>query len=158
MKHLRKFEELDYSTYIKAADKMSSYGQTKRAEDTKQHANKMAKIVIDNMTFDILVGNIKEFPNAKFNSARIFNSGTAWTLQVILKSPGDYTHSIMSKVTNDGEISWQEGNKFMNRKSAIKFIQLIEQLCKFQPDFQIFLKENNLNSGDLKVIQRTYYL
>ena len=158
MKHLRKFEELKYDTYISAADKMASYGQTKRADDVKSHAKKMAMMVIENMEFDILVGSVKEFPKAKFHSARIFKSGTAWTLQVMFSSEGNYSHSVMSKVTNNGEISWQEGNKFMNRKSAIKFGQLIEQLCNFQSDFVGFLKENNLNSGDLKLVQRTYYL
>lgn len=157
MKHLRKFEELDYSTYMSAADKMSGYGQTKRAEDVKSHAKKMAMMVIDNMEFDILVGNVKEYPKAKFESARIFKSGIAWSLQVVFTS-GNNTHMISSRVTNEGEISWQEGNKFMNRKSAIKFGQLIEQLCNFQPDFVGFLKESDLKSGDLKLIQRTYYL
>jgi len=158
MKHLRKFEELDYSTYMRAADKMSGYGQTKKAEEVKSHAKNMAMMLIKNMDFDILVGSVKEFPGAKFLNARIFKSGTAWTLQVMFESNGGYTHSVMSKVTESGEITWQEGNKFMNRKSAIKFGQLIEQLCLFQPDFVGFLKEYNLNSGDLKLIKRTYYL
>ena len=158
MKHLRKFEELDYSTYMSAADKMAAYGQTKKAEEVRSHAKKMAMMLIQNMDFDILVGSVKEFPGAKFDNARIFKSGTAWTLQVIFQSSGNYTHSVMSKVTDTGEITWQEGNKFMNRKSAIKFGQLIEQLCIFQPDFVGFLKEYNLNGSDLKLIQRTYYL
>jgi hypothetical protein len=158
MKHLRKFEELDYSTYMSAADKMAGYGQVKKAEEVKAHAKNMSMMLIKNMEFDILVGNVKEFPMAKFLNARIFKSGTAWTLQVMFESNGGYTHNVISKVTPEGEISWQEGNKFMNRKSAIKFGQLIEQLCLFQPDFVGFLKEYNLNSGDLKLIQRTYYL
>jgi hypothetical protein len=157
MKHLRKFEELDYSTYMRAADKMFNYGQTKKSEEVKVHAKNMAMTIIKNMDFDILVGSVKQFPGAKFLNARIFKSGTAWTLQVMFESTGDYTHNVMSRVTEGGEISWQEGNKFMNRKSVIKFGQLIEQLCQFQPDFVGFLKEYNLNSGDLKLIQRTYY-
>ena len=156
MKHLRTFEELDYSTYMSAADKIASYGQEKRAEDIRSHAKGMSMKLIEMMEFDILVGNVKEFPKAKFHSARIFKSGTAWVLQVILHS-GENTHSITSRVSNEGEIMWQEGNKFMNRKSAIKFGQLIEQLCQFQPDFVSFLKENGLNSGDLNIVQRTYY-
>jgi len=158
MKHLRKFEELDYSTYMSAADKMAGYGQTKKAEEVKTHAKNMAMMLIKNMDFDILVGSVKEFPKAKFLNARIFKSGTAWALQVMFESDGGYTHNVMSKATQDGEIIWQEGNKFMNRKSAIKFGQLIEQLCLFQPDFVGFLKECNLNSADIKLIQRTYYL
>ena len=158
MKHLRKFEELDYSTYMSAADKMANYGQVKKSEEVKAHAKNMYMMIIKNMEFDILVGNVKEFPMAKFISARIFKSGTAWTLQTMFESNGGYTHNVISKVTNEGEVSWQEGNKFMNRKSVIKFGQLIEQLCLFQPDFVGFLKEYNLNSGDLKLIQRTYYL
>jgi len=158
MKHLRKFEELNYSTYMSAADKMANYGQTKKAEEVKSHAKNMAMTIIKNMDFDILVGSVKEFPSAKFLNARIFKSGTAWTLQSMFESAGGYTHNVISKVTESGEITWQEGNKFMNRKSVIKFGQLIEQLCLFQPDFVGFLKEYNLNSGDIKLIQRTYYL
>lgn len=158
MKYLSKFEELDYSTYMSAAYKMSNYGQTKKADEVKNHAKNMATMIIRNMEFDILVGGIKEFPKAKFINARIFKSGMQWTLQIMFESVGNYTHSVMSNVDQIGEISWQEGNKFMNRKSVIKFAQLIEQLCLFQPDFIGFLNESNLNSGNIKLIQRTYYL
>jgi hypothetical protein len=72
MKHLRKFEELDYSTYMSAADKMAGYGQVKKAEEVKAHAKNMSMMLIKNMEFDILVGNVKEFPMAKFLNARIF--------------------------------------------------------------------------------------
>jgi hypothetical protein len=34
MRHLRKFEELTYSTYMSAADKMTGYGQVKKAEES----------------------------------------------------------------------------------------------------------------------------
>jgi len=158
MRHLRKFEELTYSTYMSAADKMTGYGQVKKAEEVKSHAKNMAMMIIRNMNFDILVSNVKEFPMEKFHTARVFKSGKDWTLQVIFESNDGYTHSLISNVTPEGEISWKEGNKFMNRKSTIKFGQLIEQLCLFQPDFIGYLKEYNLNSGDLKLIQRTYYL
>ena len=98
MKHLRKFEELDYSTYMSAADKISSYGQTDRAEEIKTHAVNMARQIIDSMSFGILVGNVRPFPNAKFHTARIFKSGTAYTLQVIFKSD-DNTHIVTSSIS-----------------------------------------------------------
>ncbi len=156
MKHLRKFEELDYSTYMSAADKMASYGQTSRAEEVRKHAVNMSRKVIDNMKFGILVGGVRSFPDAKFDSARLFKAGTAWSLQVIFKS-GDNTHSVNCRVLENGEITWAEGNKFMNRGSAIKFQQLIHQLSKFQPDFLGFLNEYGLQIEDLKVVLRTFY-
>jgi hypothetical protein len=58
MKNLKKFEELDYSTYMSAADKMAGYGQVKKAEEVKSHAKNMAMSVIKNVRFDILVGNV----------------------------------------------------------------------------------------------------
>jgi hypothetical protein len=156
MKHLRKFEELEHSTYISAADKISSYGQTDRAAEIRSHANKMARMIIDNMTFGILVGSVRTFPSAKFDNGRIFKSGNAYTLQVIFKSD-DNTHIVTSKVTNDGEITWTDGNKFMNRGSAIKFQQLVQQLGKFQSDFVSFLNEYDLKTDDFKVVLRTFY-
>jgi hypothetical protein len=156
MKHLRKFEELDYSTYMSAADKIASYGQTKRSEEIKAHAKDMARMIINDMDFDILVGSVRPFPGAKFHTGRVFKSGTAWTLQVIFKS-GENTHNVTCQLTVGGEITWTEGNKFMNRKSAIKFQQLVQQLAKYQPDFVGFLNEYQLNSDDLKVVLRTFY-
>lgn len=156
MKHLRKFEELDYSTYMSAADKMASYGQTSKAEEVRKHALTMARKVIDDMNFGILVGGVRTFPNAKFENARIFKSGNAWSLQVILKSDNN-THSVNCKVLENGEVTWADGNKFMDRGSVLKFQQLVKQLSKFQPDFLSFLKENNLNSEDIKVVLRTFY-
>lgn len=156
MKHLRKFEELDYSTYMSAADKIASYGQTNRAEEIKTHAVNMARKIIDSMSFGILVGNVRPFPNAKFHSGRIFKSGTAYTLQVIFKSD-DNTHIVTSKVSDNGEISWTDGNRFMNRGSAIKFQQLVQQLGKFQSDFVSFLEEHDLKTDDFKVVLRTFY-
>lgn len=156
MKHLRKFEELDYSTYMSAADKMASYGQTSKAEEVRKHALTMARKVIDDMNFGILVGGVRTFPNAKFENARIFKSGNAWSLQVILKSDNN-THSVNCKVLENGEVTWADGNKFMDRGSVLKFQQLVRQLSKFQPDFLSFLKENNLNSEDIKVVLRTFY-
>lgn len=156
MKHLRKFEELDYSTYMSAADKMASYGQTARAEVVRKHAITMARKVIDSMVFGILVGGVRTFPDAKFESARIFKAGTAWSLQVIFSSAQN-THSVNCRVLENGEITWAEGNKFMNRGSALKFQQLIQQLSKFQPDFLGFLNEYGLEIEDIKVVLRTFY-
>jgi hypothetical protein len=116
----------------------------------------MARMIIDNMTFGILVGSVRTFPSAKFDNGRIFKSGNAYTLQVIFKSD-DNTHIVTSKVTNDGEITWTDGNKFMNRGSAIKFQQLVQQLGKFQSDFVSFLNEYDLKTDDFKVVLRTFY-
>jgi hypothetical protein len=157
MKHLRKFEELQYSTYMKAADKMQSYGQTGKSEVMRKHAKDISRKEIDEMTFGILVGNVKEFPNDKLQTARLFKSASSWVLQAIFNS-NENTHSITCSVSNKGEITWSSGNKFINRKSVAKFQHLVLLLANYQPDFLTFLKDNNLKSEDLKLVSRTFYI
>lgn len=157
MKHLRKFEELDYSTYMSAADKLASYGQTDRAKEIRSHAVDMSRKEIDSMTFGILVGNVRPFPDAKFTSLDIFKSGSGWIMNSVFQS-GNNTHKVTSSISDTGEITWMEGNKFLDRRSVLNFQKMIVKLCESQDDLQSFLSENGLSPEDLKPVLRTFYV
>jgi hypothetical protein len=156
MKHLRKFEELDHSTYMRAADKVALFGQKDKAKELRDHANNMSRKVVDDMTFGIMVGNIKPFPEAKFTSLDIFRTGDGWALQGIFQS-GNNTHRIGCSVSDEGEVVWKDGNKFIDRKSVIKFQKAIISLANTQNELIDFLKENELQPDDIKLVQRTFY-
>ena len=156
MKHLRKFEELNYSTYMSAADKLSAFGQVARSKEVKDHAVNMSRKVVDDMTFGIMVGDIKPFPEAKFTSLDIFKTGEGWTLQVVFQS-GNNTHRIGCSVSDIGEIIWRDGNKFIDRKSVVKFQKAIISLAHTQDELVSYLKETGLQPEDLRLIQRTFY-
>lgn len=157
MKHLRKFEELDYSTYMSAADKLAGYGQTDRAKEIRSHAVDMSRKEIDNMTFGVLVGGVRPFPDAKFTSLDIFKSGSGWIMNSVFQS-GNNTHKVTSSVSPAGEITWMEGNKFLDRRSVLNFQKMIVKLCESQDDLQGFLSENGLIPEDLKPVLRTFYV
>lgn len=59
MKHLIKFEELNKSSYISAADKLKKkLGMTKRVEDLYNHANKPKKKINDsNYKYNMILNN-----------------------------------------------------------------------------------------------------
>lgn len=157
MKHLRKFEELDYSTYISAADKLAGYGQTKRAEELRAHAQTMSRKMADEETFGILVGEVRPFPSAKFSDLTIFRtSENSWCLRGIFKS-GESTHRIDCNVSRDGQITWKEGNKFLDKKSVMKFQKVIIELSKSQDDFKDFFRLTGLTSDSLILVLRTFY-
>ena len=157
MKHLRKFEELDYSTYMSAADKLAAYGQTDRAKDIRSHAVDMSRKAIDSMTFGILVGGVRPFADAKFTSLDVFKSGSGWIMNSVFQS-GNNTHKVTSSVSPTGDITWMEGNKFLDRKSVLNFQKMIVKLCESQDDLQSFLSEHGLSPEDLKPVLRTFYV
>ena len=158
MKHIRKFEELDYSTYISAADKLEDFGQIDRAKELRTHAVNMSRRDVDEMTFGILVGDVRPFPEAKFQEMSLFRSGESLLLRTIFNS-GNNTHRIDSVVNpKTGDVTWSEGNKFLEKRSAMKFQKLVEAISQNQDDFQSFFVENKLTSTDLKVVFRTFYL
>ena len=106
MKHIRKFEELDYSTYISAADKLEDFGQIDRAKELRTHAVNMSRREVDSMTFGILVGDIRPFPEAKFHEMSLFRSGESFLLRTIFNS-GNNTHRIDSVVNpKTGDVTW----------------------------------------------------
>ena len=156
MKHLRKFEELDYSTYMSAADKFDQFGQTRRADELRDHAVNMSRKFADESTFGIIVGGVRPFPDAKFTSLEIFKAGDSYCIRGIFHS-GSSTHRIDSNVMPNGEIVWKEGNKFLDKKSAVNFQKVISDLSKSQSDFDSFFEQTGLNSEDLKLVLRTFY-
>ena len=153
MKHLRKFEELDYSTYMNAADKADK----KTASDLRDHAYNMYRKDIDDMTFGILVGGVRPFPEAKFTSLDIFKSGSGWIMNTVFQS-GNNTHKVTSSVSPTGEITWMEGNKFLDRKSVMDFKKMIVRLCDSHDELQSFLSENSLKPENFKLATRTFFI
>jgi hypothetical protein len=158
MKHIRKFEELDYSTYISAADKLDDFGQTDRAKELRTHAVNMSRREVDEMTFGILVGGVRPFPEAKFQEMSLFKSGDVWLMRTIFNS-GNNTHRIDSVIDpKTGDVVWSDGNKFLDKRSVMKFQKLVSAISKNQEDFKSFFVENKINSTDLKVVFRTFYV
>lgn len=156
MKRLKKFEELDYSTYMSAADRLQKIGQIDRADDIRDHAADMSKRRIQEETFKIIVGDVREFPQAKFNSLSTFKSGSSWLIRGIFQS-GNSTHRIDCDLNFDGQIIWKAGNKFGDRISVRKFQKVILQLAPIQDDFQDMLQKTGLDVEDLKLEDRTFY-
>lgn len=156
MKRLKKFEELDYATYLSAADKFSKYGQEAKAQDTIRHAKEMARKYANEQTFGILVGEVKPFPDAKFSELSVFKTAGSWTIRGIFQS-GSATHRIDADVSPTGQINWKDGNKFLDRGSVMKFQRVISDLSRTQGDFEDFFTHTGLKSEDLKVVLRTFY-
>ena len=157
MKHLRKFEELDYSTYMSFADEVDAAGQSELADEAREHAVDIVRKEIDKMTFGILVGRVRPFPDAKFTSLDIFKSGSGWVMNVVFQSDNN-THKVTSSVSPSGQITWMEGNKFLDRKSVKNFEELIVILCDVQDDLKGFLSENGLEPKNFKTVLRTFYI
>ncbi len=157
MKHLAKFEELDYSTYMRAADKISSYGQTARAKELRDHAKDMARKVVDNMTFNILVGGTRTFPDARITKIDVFKTSGSWILSAVFESESN-THMVTCYLENSGEIHWKDNNKFADRKSAMTFQNALMSLSNSNDDFQRYLSENSLTPENLRVVLRTFYV
>lgn len=157
MRRLKKFEELNYSTYASAADKIDKLGQKEKSEELLRHGLKMSRKFSDEATFSIVVGDVREFPSAKFESLNIFKSYGVWTLRAIFKSDSVNTHRIDSTVSNDGKIEWKDGNKFLDKKSTLRFQGVINEISSFQLDFQSFFSETGLTTEDLKLVLRTYF-
>lgn len=156
MKHLIKFEELDYSTYMSAADKLQQFGQSQRAKDLRTHAVSMARKFADENTFGILVGDVREFPEAKFVRLEVFTKGNTWCLRGIFES-GQNTHRVDAEIMNNGDIVWKEGNRFLDRKSTQNFQRVISDLCRTQTDFHNFFQNSGLTPENLKLVSRTFY-
>ncbi len=157
MKHLIKFEELDYSTYMRAADKMSSYGQTSRAKELRDHAKDMSRRIVDDMTFNILVGGTRAYPDAKLTKIDVFKTSGSWILTAIFNSPTN-NHMVTCYLEKSGDIQWKDNNKFADRKSAMLFQKAIISLCNSNDDLQRYLSENSLTTENLRVTLRTFYV
>jgi hypothetical protein len=112
--------------------------------------------IID-MKFDILVGEVKSFNNAKFQSARVIREKEGNTI-IFIFSSGDNTHRVNVTINKDGYVSWLDGNKFSNRQSVNSFIKLFKHLRNYKKDIIKLLDELSLTETDLKFSNRTFYI
>lgn len=147
---------MNYSTYISAAEKLSSFGQKQRALSLIKHANELEEKKINEFDFDILVGEVKTFSCAKFDSVRVLREKEGNTIMCIFKS-GNNTHRINSTMKNDGSLLWSDGNLFVNRKSVNNFNKLLNHLKNYQKDVKKVLTDLALDNKDISIINRTYY-
>ena len=157
MKHLRKFEELDYSTYSSAAAKLKQHGQKARAAKLSSHAEEMEMKRINQMSSDILVGETRPFNDAKYKSVNVLRESGAKGIVCIFES-GNNTHRVLSTINADGSVIWRDYNKFANRKSVNEYQKLLRMLGEFQPEVKKLLEEMNLTPDSLKVVPRTFYI
>jgi len=147
---------MNYSTYISAAEKLKSYGQTEKASVLVKHANDVEEKKIKEIDFDILVGEVKPFNGAKFHSVRVLREKEGNTVMCIFKS-GENTHRINSTIKSDGTLVWSDGNLFNNRRSANNFSRLLNHLKNYQKDVRKVLKEMSLEGKEINLLTRTYY-
>lgn len=157
MKHLRKFEELNYSTYTNTAGKFKQHGQSSRSQRLITHAYEMEARKINQMSFDILVGETRTFDDAKFKSASVIRESGAKGILCIFES-GNNTHRVLSTINPNGDIVWRDYNKFVNRKSVNEYQKLLKTLSTFHPDIKKLLEEMKLTSDSIRVVSRTFYI
>lgn len=157
MKHLRKFEELDYSTYTNAASRLKQHGQRAKALKLSSHADDMEMKKINQMSFDVLVGETRPFNDAKFKSVGVLRESGAKGVVCIFES-GNNTHRVLSTINNDGSVVWRDYNKFANRKSVNEYQKLLRMLGEFQPEVKKLLEEMSLTPESLTVVSRTFYI
>ena len=148
---------MDYKTYISAAKKVSSLGQKELSMKFIKHAELLEEMKIIDMKFDILVGEVKLFKGAKFQSTRVIREKEGNTIIFIFIS-GDNTHRINVTINKDGSVSWLDGNKFSNRQSVNSFIKLFKHLRNYKKDIIKLLEELSLTDKDLNFLNRTFYI
>ena len=148
---------MDYTTYISAANQVSSLGQKDLSLKFIKHAESLEEMKIIDMKFDILVGSVKVFNDAKFQSARVIREKEGNTIIFIFTS-GDNTHRVNVTVNKDGSVAWLDGNKFSNRQSVNSFIKLFNHLKNYKKDIIKLLDELSLNETNLKFSNRTFYI
>jgi hypothetical protein len=148
---------MDYTTYISAAKQVSSLGQKELSLKFIKHAELLEEMKIIDMKFDILVGEVKSFRDAKFQSVRVIREKEGNTIVFIFHS-GDNTHRVNVTISKDGSISWLDGNKFSNRHSVNSFIKLFKHLKNYKKDIIKLLEELSLNDSDLNFLNRTFYI
>ncbi len=158
MKHLRKFEELDYNTYVTTSDKLHNLGQKERAKKVRIHGAEMEKRKIEQYRFDILVGESKVFKNAEFISLNVLREKTAYSIVCHFLSESNNTHRVCATIESDGTITWRDYNKFADRKSVNNFLIILKALANYQPDFVSMLSEMGITTEQLKISARTFYI
>lgn len=148
---------MKYSTYIAAAEKLSLFGQKKKAAAIVAHANEMERKKIDDLNFNILVGEVRPFKGAKFHSAQVLREREANTIMCIFQSDVN-THRINAKVKPSGEVHWSDGNLFLDRQSVKSYERLLDYLTGYQQDVQKMLDEIEIRKENIKVVNRTFYI
>ena len=148
---------MNYSTYASAAEKLSSFGQKQKALALIKHASDLELKKINDLKFNILVGEVRPFKDAKFHSAQIIREREANTIMCIFQSDVN-THRINAKIKPGGEVQWSDGNLFLDRQSVKSYERLLDYLTNYQNDVQKLLSEIELKKDDLKVVNRTFYI
>jgi hypothetical protein len=148
---------MDYKIYISAAKQVSTLGQKDLSLRFIKHAELLEEMKIVDMKFDILVGEVKSFNNAKFQSARVIREKEGNTI-IFIFSSGDNTHRVNVTVNKDGSVAWLDGNKFSNRQSVNSFIKLFKHLRNYKKDIIKLLDELSLTETNLKFSNRTFYI
>lgn len=149
---------MNYTTYISAAEKLSTLGQKKLASSFIEHANKIEERKISELKFNILVGETKPFKDAKFTEARVLREKEANTIMFIFKSGNDNTHIINSTINKDGSVKWQSGNLFLDRYSVKNFDKLVKHITNYQKDIIGVTKSMSIGKKDISIINRTFYI
>ena len=122
-----------------------------------KHANDLEKKKIDDLKFNILVGEVRPFKDAKFHSAQIIREREANTIMCIFQSDVN-THRINAKIKPGGEVQWSDGNLFLDRQSVKSYEKLLDYLTTYQNEVQKLLTEIALKKDDLKVVNRSFYI
>ena len=149
---------MKYSTYVSASEKVASLGQNLLAKKFIEHANLIEQKKIEGLKFDILVGKVKAFLDAKFNSVRVIREKEAITVMFIFTSGQNNTHRINCTLRKNGEIVWCDGNLFKNRVSVKNFTKLFYHLTNYNKDIRNILKESGISVDSLNVVNRTFYI
>jgi hypothetical protein len=148
---------MNYSTYASAAEKLASFGQKQKALALIKHASDLEQKKINDLKFNILVGEVRPFKDAKFHSAQVLREREANTIMCIFQSDAN-THRINAKIKPGGEVQWSDGNLFLDRQSVKSYERLLDCLTNYQSDVQKLLSEIELKKDDLKVVNRTFYI
>ena len=149
---------MNYTTYISAAEKLSTLGQKKIASSFIEHANKIEERKISELKFNILVGETKPFKDAKFTEARVLREKEANTIMFIFKSGNDNTHRINTTINKDGSVKWQSGNLLLDRHSVKNLDKLLKHISNYKKDIVKVLGDMKIDKKNLKVINRTFYI
>ena len=149
---------MNYSTYISAAENLSSFCQKQKALALINHANELERKKINELKFNILVGEVRPFKDAKFHSVQVIREREANTIICIFQSDMVNTHRINAKIKPGGEVQWSDGNLFMDRQSVKSYQRLLDYLTNYQSDVQKLLGEIEIKRDDIKVVNRSFYI
>lgn len=148
---------MKYSTYIAAAERLSILGQKKKASSLVEHAVKQERRKIDELNFNILVGEVRRFDGAKFHSVQVLREREANTLMCIFHSDVN-THRICANLKSNGDVVWSDGNLFSDRQSVRSYEKLLCCLSSYHPDIKKLLSEIEVHKDSIRVLGRTFYI